>query len=148
MTEQVNNFQNQAKKLPKALRDWQAFVDCKKVIDDFLEELPLFQQLASKAMRPRYVQSSPNLLFKYYCSMPHPVDVKVPAFHVQLKPYICLSPAHHLDTLAETYFYFIHTCCFCCLPCCHVLLQSTIGACILFSQYCSFCYVCAGTGKM
>lgn len=53
MTEQVNNFQNQAKKLPKALRDWQAFVDCKKVIDDFLEELPLFQQLASKAMRPR-----------------------------------------------------------------------------------------------
>lgn len=56
MTEQVNNFQNQAKKLPKALRDWQAFVDCKKVIDDFLEELPLFQQLASKAMRPRYVQ--------------------------------------------------------------------------------------------
>ena len=54
MTEQVNNFQNQAKKLPKALRDWQAFVDCKKVIDDFLEELPLFQQLASKAMRPRY----------------------------------------------------------------------------------------------
>ena len=55
MTEQVNNFQNQAKKLPKALRDWQAFVDCKKVIDDFLEELPLFQQLASKAMRPRQV---------------------------------------------------------------------------------------------
>ncbi|DBA69380.1 TPA: Dynein gamma chain, flagellar outer arm [Trebouxia sp. C0005] len=54
MTEQVNNFQNQAKKLPKALRDWQAFVDCKKVIDDFLEELPLFQQLASKAMRPRH----------------------------------------------------------------------------------------------
>lgn len=55
MTEQVNNFQNQAKKLPKALRDWQAFVECKKVIDDFLEELPLFQQLASKAMRPRCV---------------------------------------------------------------------------------------------
>ena len=50
---QVNNFQNQAKKLPKALRDWQAFVDCKKVIDDFLEELPLFQQLAHKSMRPR-----------------------------------------------------------------------------------------------
>lgn len=59
MTEQVNNFQNQAKKLPKALRDWQAFVDCKKVIDDFLEELPLFQQLASKAMRPRYEQQYP-----------------------------------------------------------------------------------------
>lgn len=53
MTEQVNGFQNQCKKLPKALRDWQAYVDCKKVIDDFLEELPLFQQLAHKSMRPR-----------------------------------------------------------------------------------------------
>ena len=65
MTEQVNNFQNQAKKLPKALRDWQAFVECKKVIDDFLEELPLFQQLASKAMRPRCVVT---LLFSCHAS--------------------------------------------------------------------------------
>jgi dynein heavy chain, axonemal len=53
MLEQVNGFQNQAKKLPKALREWQAFHDCKKTIDDFLEELPLFQALAHKSMRPR-----------------------------------------------------------------------------------------------
>eukprot|EP00884_Botryococcus_braunii_P007425 jgi/Botrbrau1/16684/Bobra.0317s0002.1 len=54
MLEQVNGFQNQAKKLPKALREWPAFHDCKKTIDDFLEELPLFQALAHKAMRPRH----------------------------------------------------------------------------------------------
>ena len=37
----------------QALREWQAFHDCKKTIDDFLEQLPLFQMLAHKAMRPR-----------------------------------------------------------------------------------------------
>lgn len=56
MLEQVNGFQNQAKKLPKALRELQAFHDCKKTIDDFLDELPLFQALANKAMRPRCVR--------------------------------------------------------------------------------------------
>ncbi|KAK9841874.1 hypothetical protein WJX81_008571 [Elliptochloris bilobata] len=54
MTEQVVAFQAQSNKLPKALREWQAFHDCKKTIDDFLEQLPLFQQLAHKAMRPRH----------------------------------------------------------------------------------------------
>ena len=29
--------------LPKALRDWQAYVDCRDTIDNFLEMLPLFQ---------------------------------------------------------------------------------------------------------
>ena len=53
MTEQVNTFQNMVKKLPKALKEWQAFIDCKKTVDEFLEELPLFQQLAHKSMRPR-----------------------------------------------------------------------------------------------
>ncbi len=40
---QVNQYQAQAKKLPKALREWQAYLDCRKTIDDFLEMLPLFQ---------------------------------------------------------------------------------------------------------
>lgn len=38
----------------QALRDWPAYVDCRKTIDDFLEMLPLFQALASKAMRDRH----------------------------------------------------------------------------------------------
>ena len=40
---QVLQYQTQCKKLPKALRDWQAFVDCRDTIDNFLELLPLFQ---------------------------------------------------------------------------------------------------------
>jgi hypothetical protein len=51
---QVLQYQNQCKKLPKALRDWQAYVDCRDTIDNFLEALPLFQALAAKAMRERH----------------------------------------------------------------------------------------------
>eukprot|EP00878_Enallax_costatus_P046239 GHUV01055982.1.p1 GENE.GHUV01055982.1~~GHUV01055982.1.p1 ORF type:complete len:140 (-),score=28.08 GHUV01055982.1:186-605(-) len=47
-------YQAQCKKLPKALRDWQAYVDCRDTIDNFLEMLPLFQALAHKAMRDRH----------------------------------------------------------------------------------------------
>lgn len=36
------------------LREWQAYIDCKKTIVDFLEQLPLFKQLASKAIRQRH----------------------------------------------------------------------------------------------
>lgn len=42
----------------QALREWQAFIDCKSTIDNYLEELPLFQALAVKAMRPRYILPS------------------------------------------------------------------------------------------
>lgn len=54
MTETVTGFSNQCKKLPKSLRDWQAYRDCKKKIDDFVELLPLITSLSSKAMRPRH----------------------------------------------------------------------------------------------
>lgn len=40
----------------QALREWQAFKDCKRTIDDFLEQLPLFKMLTSKAMRTRHWQ--------------------------------------------------------------------------------------------
>lgn len=55
--QQVLQYQNQCKKLPKALRDWQAYVDCRDTIDNFLEMLPLFQALAHKAMRERHWKS-------------------------------------------------------------------------------------------
>ena len=51
---QVNQYQAQCKKLPKALREWQAYNDCRRTIDDFLEMLPLFQALAHKSMRERH----------------------------------------------------------------------------------------------
>jgi len=54
MGETVNQYQNQSKKLPKTLRDWQAYMDCRKTIDDFLEMLPLFEALTHKSMRDRH----------------------------------------------------------------------------------------------
>lgn len=52
---QANEFQVASKRLPKALRDWPAYKDCRKAIDDFLEQLPLFQSLTHKAVRDRWV---------------------------------------------------------------------------------------------
>jgi dynein heavy chain len=54
MASQVNEFQTQCKKLPLALRDWAAYKDCRRTIDDFLDLLPLFQALAHKSIRERH----------------------------------------------------------------------------------------------
>ena len=51
---QANEFQAQCKKLPLALRDWAAYKDCRRTIDDFLDLLPLFQALAHKSIRDRW----------------------------------------------------------------------------------------------
>ncbi|KAL3930957.1 MAG: hypothetical protein SGPRY_001318 [Prymnesium sp.] len=40
--------------MPKALRDYEAFVELKRTIDDFLETLPLIQLLAHPSMRSRH----------------------------------------------------------------------------------------------
>jgi Dynein heavy chain, N-terminal region 2 len=54
MSNAVNAFQGRAKTLPKALRDWPAYKDCRKVIDDFLELLPLVQSLTDPAVNERH----------------------------------------------------------------------------------------------
>ncbi len=54
MAEQVNAFAAQAKKMPKSLREWPAYLDCKKRIEDFLLLVPLLESLLHKAMRPRH----------------------------------------------------------------------------------------------
>ena len=57
-TEKINNelldFQNRCRKLPKAMKDWQAFLDLKKKIDDFNETCPLLELMANKAMKQRH----------------------------------------------------------------------------------------------
>ncbi len=53
MNERVLTFQGSSKKLPKGLREWPAYLECKRTIDDFLLVLPLFRQLTHKALRPR-----------------------------------------------------------------------------------------------
>ncbi|XP_018374249.1 PREDICTED: dynein heavy chain 8, axonemal [Trachymyrmex cornetzi] len=51
---ELADFQNKCRKLPKAMREWPAYVDLKKKIDDFNEMCPLLEMMANKAMKDRH----------------------------------------------------------------------------------------------
>ncbi|ELK00339.1 Dynein heavy chain 8, axonemal [Pteropus alecto] len=51
---ELQDFQNRCRKLPKGLKDWQAFLDLKKRIDDFSESCPLLEMMTNKAMKQRH----------------------------------------------------------------------------------------------
>ncbi|XP_075265378.1 dynein axonemal heavy chain 5-like isoform X2 [Convolutriloba macropyga] len=51
---ELTDFQNKCRKLPKALKDWQAFEELKRTIDDFNETCPLLEMMANKSMKTRH----------------------------------------------------------------------------------------------
>ncbi|KAI9325129.1 dynein heavy chain, N-terminal region 1-domain-containing protein [Obelidium mucronatum] len=50
----MNDFQNKIKKLPKAIKEWDAFLELKKIVDDLTNKVPLLEMMSNKAMQPRH----------------------------------------------------------------------------------------------
>ncbi|KAG5886924.1 hypothetical protein JTB14_034200 [Gonioctena quinquepunctata] len=70
--EEINNelmeFQNRCRKLPKGLKEWPAFFALKKTIDDFNDMCPLLELMANRAMKPRHwqrIMDSLNHIFEF-----------------------------------------------------------------------------------
>uniref|UniRef100_A0A2C9JCN9 AAA+ ATPase domain-containing protein n=1 Tax=Biomphalaria glabrata TaxID=6526 RepID=A0A2C9JCN9_BIOGL len=66
---ELQDFQNRCRKLPRALKDWQAFEDLKKTIDDFNEMVPLLELMSNKAMKQRHWQRIADVTA-------HPFDIE------------------------------------------------------------------------
>ena len=47
--------------MPKALKDWPAYTDLQKTIDDFNEKVPLLEMMTNKAMKSRHWQRLADL---------------------------------------------------------------------------------------
>ena len=50
----ISKLAARCRKLPKALKEWQAFNDLKQKIDDFNETCPLLELMAHPAMKERH----------------------------------------------------------------------------------------------
>ncbi|XP_078482966.1 dynein axonemal heavy chain 8 [Ciona intestinalis] len=61
INQELLDFQNRCRKLPKGLKEWQAFNDLKTKIDDFNETCPLLELMSDKAMKKRHWERIENL---------------------------------------------------------------------------------------
>lgn len=54
---EIHEFVNRCRLLPKGMKNWPAFIDLKKKIDDFNECCPLIELMSSNAMKERHWKS-------------------------------------------------------------------------------------------
>jgi dynein heavy chain len=54
MTDIMDSFQGRCRKMPKKLRDWDAYVELKQKIEDFQTVLPLLTELSKESIKPRH----------------------------------------------------------------------------------------------
>nr|XP_039256499.1 dynein heavy chain 5, axonemal-like [Styela clava] len=54
INQELLDFQNKCRKLPKALKEWKAFLDLKQSIDNFSECCPLLEMMSNDAMMKRH----------------------------------------------------------------------------------------------
>ncbi|CAB3256562.1 unnamed protein product [Arctia plantaginis] len=59
---QLAEFDVRCRKLPKGMKDWPAFIELKKKIDDFNQTCPLLELMADKAMKDRHWRRLETLL--------------------------------------------------------------------------------------
>lgn len=51
---EVADFQVKSRRMPKTMKDWPAYKDCRKLIDDLVAVVPLLQGLAHKSVQDRH----------------------------------------------------------------------------------------------
>ena len=59
---EIQEFQNRCRTLPKGMKDWPAFIDLKKKIDDFNDSCPLIEFMISDAVKDRHWERLETLL--------------------------------------------------------------------------------------
>jgi dynein heavy chain len=54
MNETVQSFNQRCQRLPKGLKQWEAYMELSKTVEDFIGVLPLLMELSKKSMRERH----------------------------------------------------------------------------------------------
>ncbi|CRK87169.1 CLUMA_CG000977, isoform A [Clunio marinus] len=66
ITQEIQDFVNRCRKLPRGMKDWPAFIDLKQKIDDFNDSCPLIDLMAREGMKERHWQMLENIMkFKF-----------------------------------------------------------------------------------